>query len=745
MTTGVICTPPILQFTLNNGELAAGGSILTQVGGVNAATYQDLGLTTPLPNPIPLNSRGEISNAAGTSCQLFLTPNIVYTFTLFDANGNQIWVATYVNGVQITAAMIEALSSAASILAPLDRTPAEIAASVTPTSYAYSPGVADRYETNTTPGSTDMRAALATANSVWAQGGSAIQLLSETYAVASNITISAPVSFAPNAIIKPAAGVTVTLNGPVSAGLWKIFDLSNSGSAIAGSFGGSEFFPEWWGAKGDGTTDDTAALTQAAATFFTTTRGGKLVLSKTYLGQLPLNGTVNLTQGEYGPVIESRGATLKQRAADNSAIIINGAVENVDPAPGSNQYVNGIEFTGSLTLDMANAANAATSYGIAIQRSYNCKWSSVHVINEPSNGGGLYLGNNCFAQTWTNLCCQRVKVHGYSAVNSNSTITFNLLNAHQLIIDNTFSISSFGHVFQGTIDHVVFTNNGGVTDATFIGGDFEGSGGAIQQPRITSTSATSGTLSAGTYYYRVSAVNATGETLASGEASQAVGASGAVTINWAAITGATSYNIYGRTQGGELKIASTASTSYTDNGSITPSGALPTSDTSGAHVFNFGNSLGIRNVTSMGNSPGGFQWFNYSTGQALISRLVDRPALGQGGINIGAIGTYARSWASGVVQITSTAAAPIYYISEISSPTYGQGMFLVCGDDGNNGFADVVIVAFSKTTVVQSNSVYGAPPTRTYSYDYANGYLLLALGTLLSNNIRCTALENLGN
>jgi hypothetical protein len=131
MTTGVLATPPILAFTLNNGQLAAGGSILTQVGGVNAATYQDSGRTTPLPNPIPLNSRGEVSNAAGASCQLFLTPNQVYTFTLFDASGNQIWVANYVNGVQITQ------SGIGQLLYP--QTAAEIAASVTPVNYAYAP------------------------------------------------------------------------------------------------------------------------------------------------------------------------------------------------------------------------------------------------------------------------------------------------------------------------------------------------------------------------------------------------------------------------------------------------------------------------------------------------------------------------------------------------------------------------------------------------------------------------------
>ncbi len=101
MTTGVICPTPLLQFFDNQGNPAVGGSVLTQVGGSNAATFQDVGLTTPLPNPIPLNSRGEVSTSFGASAQCFLTPNTVYAFTLYDAQGNQLWVATYVNGVQV--------------------------------------------------------------------------------------------------------------------------------------------------------------------------------------------------------------------------------------------------------------------------------------------------------------------------------------------------------------------------------------------------------------------------------------------------------------------------------------------------------------------------------------------------------------------------------------------------------------------------------------------------------------------
>lgn len=80
----------VLQFFGNNGLPLVGGTLLTTVGGVNTTTYQDAAGSIPLPNPIPLNSRGEVSNAAGQSCELWLLANTIYTFTLFDASGNQI-------------------------------------------------------------------------------------------------------------------------------------------------------------------------------------------------------------------------------------------------------------------------------------------------------------------------------------------------------------------------------------------------------------------------------------------------------------------------------------------------------------------------------------------------------------------------------------------------------------------------------------------------------------------------------
>lgn len=104
----------------------------------------------------------------------------------------------------------------------------------------------------------------------------------------------------------------------------------------------------------------------------------------------------------------------------------------------------------------------------------------------------------------------------------------------------------------------------------------------------TLTWGSGGTLTAYTLHsYRVSAVNAAGETLASAVVFGQYGASsniGAATISWAPVAGATGYNVYGRLSSGTLqKITPTpiVGTSFTDTGANTPSGALPTTNTTG--------------------------------------------------------------------------------------------------------------------------------------------------------------------
>jgi len=109
-------------------------------------------------------------------------------------------------------------------------------------------------------------------------------------------------------------------------------------------------------------------------------------------------------------------------------------------------------------------------------------------------------------------------------------------------------------------------------------------------PSFSGASTTGGFLLGGTtYYYKVSAVDAYGETLAGIEASYAVPAgtnTNQITLTWNPVVGATGYKIYrGTASNGELLLATlnpTTSTSYVDNTNTTPSGSPPTVDTSGS-------------------------------------------------------------------------------------------------------------------------------------------------------------------
>jgi hypothetical protein len=97
-----------------------------------------------------------------------------------------------------------------------------------------------------------------------------------------------------------------------------------------------------------------------------------------------------------------------------------------------------------------------------------------------------------------------------------------------------------------------------------------------------------GSLADATYSYRVSATTPGGETTAGTAQTIAVtggGGTASVVITWSYVTHATGYNIYGRIGGSELKIATISgghTLTFTDDGSVTPAGALPALNSTGS-------------------------------------------------------------------------------------------------------------------------------------------------------------------
>ncbi len=97
-----------------------------------------------------------------------------------------------------------------------------------------------------------------------------------------------------------------------------------------------------------------------------------------------------------------------------------------------------------------------------------------------------------------------------------------------------------------------------------------------------STATTGGALAAAAYYYKVTSLTAGGESTGSTEVSIATtGTTSANTITWAAATGATGYKVYRGTAANTESVYFSVGnvTSYTDTGSGSSNGTVPTANT----------------------------------------------------------------------------------------------------------------------------------------------------------------------
>jgi hypothetical protein len=102
---------------------------------------------------------------------------------------------------------------------------------------------------------TNDRAAFASANTAAVSAGQPILVTKGTYKISTDLTLTAPVKLLPGAILRPDAGVTVSLTGGVTTdGLYRIFDQSAGSGAKCVPLRVEYYHPAWWGPTG--TADD---------------------------------------------------------------------------------------------------------------------------------------------------------------------------------------------------------------------------------------------------------------------------------------------------------------------------------------------------------------------------------------------------------------------------------------------------------------------------------------------------------
>jgi len=277
------------------------------------------------------------------------------------------------------------------------------------------------------------------------------------HTVTENLTVPSNVSLDVRfgATITISASRTLTINGPFKAGLYSIF---SGGTVVFGLGSVTEVYPQWWGALGDGSHDDTAAITAAITSHYNTvlpsvTVGYKITSALTLGAGKMLDGlTVGTIITQYTdntPIIKITGMqyelknlvleyATQQTASDTSAHAIQlgdtglgayeGKIQNISiktpyqgiwisTATGAFAYENrieGVRVYNAANWGMHLAGNG--TIGLTTNTLLNC-FVVQDAVSPTTTGAGFYVANHDEI-VFINCACDRAPV-GYAFVISN--------------------------------------------------------------------------------------------------------------------------------------------------------------------------------------------------------------------------------------------------------------------------------------------------------------------------------------
>lgn len=262
----------------------------------------------------------------------------------------------------------------------------------------------------TADGATDDRSAIASMDDssvlLWFGPG--------TYLVNSDLTIDGNSYISPGAKLKPASGITITINGYIDAGRYQIFDLSVGGT-VSDLASNPEVFPEWWGVTFDGITDDTTAWQNLFdCPGATITVGARRIVCGT--GRSYITSTITMPNPQDGPspTLELCGASASSHGLSEgtygTVIMSDQAIDLLTIGNSSNTNWTG-PIIRNITFFDNNAAGDQVTAGIHVKRInhgqiINCLFQNI------KNGIGItqstVSGN---PQYWTVRDCRfhRVK------------------------------------------------------------------------------------------------------------------------------------------------------------------------------------------------------------------------------------------------------------------------------------------------------------------------------------------------
>jgi len=269
--------------------------------------------------------------------------------------------------------------------------------------------------------------------------------------------------------------------------------------------------------------------------------------------------------------------------------------------------------------------------------------------------------------------------------------------------------------------------------------DIEISGNTVYKPlawrnaalatpgRPSATAGTSGSLAAGTHYFKIMAAMATGGAYVfsapSAEASVTTGSGGSVKLTWPAVSGADSYRVYhGTSAGGETVFADSASTSFTYTGASTKSGA-PKSDGSRWTAKNLVELKNAQRVTLNGNV---FEnnWDGFQQGYGIV--FTPRNQSNTAPWSVVRDITFTNNWVRNVASGINVLGTDYTYPSQQAvNITIANNVFEITSTMGGNGYFITMTsgprdITIDHNTILNDGIIVNVAGPAVYGFTYTN-------------------------
>ena len=270
----------------------------------------------------------------------------------------------------------------------------------------------------------------------------AVLLVSNQLAIPSNISIPSTIQlkFSRGGQLLIAKNAIVSINGPVDAGLEWIF--AGEGLVKFNKTAAKKVYPQWWGAKGDGSTEDTQTVQKTINTVVSA-GGGDVIFSKGIyiVNSIVLDSNVNIVgQGWDSILLQKSGATYGVSVNPG-----NGGTPN----PADNKHdiiIRDIQFKGTVEKEgfrehfhLLNL-NAVTNVVII-----NCKFVGWR-------GDGIYIGSSNVPRTERHN--QRIKISEclFDGINNDNRNAVSIIDGNEIIVDKNTFINCTRADMPGAID-----------------------------------------------------------------------------------------------------------------------------------------------------------------------------------------------------------------------------------------------------------------------------------------------------